>query len=513
MLSPLRFEAEPPVQPPAPNRMDVACFVGFIRLRAGASSSALDRWLTEQGWLQTTGGLRMPYARASASAYLDVPIPIERWAVFDRLFAWDERPMEGSDGFATTYLGAAVRSFFAEGGRRCYVVRAGDDWPAPSAASAESEADRAAARLARLRALVPGYPASLSASPSDRTTWHGVGHVFGLPDVSFLCCPDLPDIVRGAATPPDLRVSLPPVSEQFVECTSTDVVDDDDAAHRYHAPRSDDAGYDAWRRTVGIVRNALVAGRCETQFIATVPIPEPGSPVARDLGGVLGDDVILRATSNAARVSSFVQLVYPWAVTRGSRGLPEGMEPSEGVLTGVLARNALLNGTFHSAAGQPLGTVDAVLPAISANESGERVSLLGQTARGMEVLTDVTASETAQYRPGGIHRLISSIVRAARRVGEDAVFEASGEALWAGVRTRIEQVLLSLWNNGGLRGAKSTDAFDVRCDRSTMTQADLDAGRAVATVRVDPAAPIESITVVLALDAAGVTSLATTEAA
>src|SRR4051812_3115533 len=108
---PLRFETEPPVEAPAPNRMDVACFVGFVRPRPGATSAAIQRWLVENGWLQTPGGVRMPYARSTAGAYLDVPIPIERWAVFDRLFAWDERPMEGSDALATTYLGSAVRSF------------------------------------------------------------------------------------------------------------------------------------------------------------------------------------------------------------------------------------------------------------------------------------------------------------------------------------------------------------------------------------------------------------------
>jgi len=43
----------------------------------------------------------------------------------------------------------------------------------------------------------------------------------------------------------------------------------------------------------------------------------------------------------------------------------------------------------------------------------------------------------------------------------------------------------------------------VRCDRSTMTQADLDAGRLVAKISVLPAAAIERITVVLALSSAG----------
>jgi phage tail sheath protein FI len=213
-------------------------------------------------------------------------------------------------------------------------------------------------------------------------------------------------------------------------------------------------------------------------------------------------------------VSSFVQVAFPWIATQGSRGLPEGLEPADGVLTGVLARNALLRGTFRSTAGLQLTTVTDVQPPLSSHTLlGGRVALLGPTPRGLQVLTDVTASGSAQYRPGGVHRLLSSIVRAARRVGEDAVFEASNEALWSGIQNRLEQVLFGLWQSGGLRGERQSDAFSVRCDRSTMTQADLDAGRAIAVVQIAPASPIENITVVLALEAGGITSLTTTAAA
>jgi phage tail sheath protein FI len=214
-----------------------------------------------------------------------------------------------------------------------------------------------------------------------------------------------------------------------------------------------------------------------------------------------------------------VQLAYPWARTRGAGALPEGLESPDGVLAGVLARNALERGTFRSAAGQPLGSVVDVHPLLPQQElvaapaprhrSGgtrtvaERVSLLGRTPRGMQLLSDVTASGAEHFRPASVHRLVSAVVRAARRVGEDAVFDSSGERMWASVAARIEGVLLALWSDGALRGATPAAAFDVRCDRTTMTQADLDAGRAIAIVRFDPAAPIERITVVLALDAAG----------
>ena len=517
---PLVFQTELPVEPPAPNRMDVACFVGFVRPRGGGpagavTSPAIQDWLRTQGWLQDPFGLKMPYARGTAATYLDVPIPIASWTVFDRLFAWDARAMEGSDALATTYLGAAVRSFFAEGGQRCYVVRAGDDWPVPAGITVESAATIDATRAARLEALVPGYPGSLTASPADRTSWHGVGHVFGLPDVSFVCCPDLADILRAPATPPVLRVTLPSAPEQFLACSDADLVKDDDPAVRYEAPRAGESEFAAWHRVLEIVRNALVATRTQTQFVATVPMPVTGSSNERTLRDVLQDFLPERNLTGTygPRVSSFVQFAFPWAVTRGSRGLPEGLEPAEGAFTGVLARNALVRGTFRSAAGLTFTSVEDAQPALSPNEVGDRVSLFGLTPRGMQVLTDVTASGADQFQPAGLHRLVSSIVRAARRIGEDAVFDASGEQLWAGIRTRIEAVLLALWRDGALRGATPADAFDVRCDRSTMTQLDLDAGRAVAVVRFDPAAPIDSITVVLALDAAGSASLATTEAA
>lgn len=85
-----RFETlSPPLTEWLP-RMDVACFVGF-----------------------------------AASGPLDVPVVVESAAHFVALYgadaplAWDEA--RGEQAYA--YLAPAVRSFFANGGRRCWVVR------------------------------------------------------------------------------------------------------------------------------------------------------------------------------------------------------------------------------------------------------------------------------------------------------------------------------------------------------------------------------------------------------
>jgi phage tail sheath protein FI len=81
------------------------------------------------------------------------------------------------------------------------------------------------------------------------------------------------------------------------------------------------------------------------------------------------------------------------------------------------------------------------------------------------------------------------------------MFEANGPQLWARVKRSIEDLLTDFWREGGLRGASTADAFDVRCDRSTMTQNDIDNGRIIAQIAVVPAAAVERMVVVLALDA------------
>ncbi len=42
------------------------------------------------------------------------------------------------------------------------------------------------------------------------------------------------------------------------------------------------------------------------------------------------------------------------------------------------------------------------------------------------------------------------------------------------------------WRNGALLGAKPEEAYFVRCDRTTMTQNDLDNGRLICLIGVAP---------------------------
>ena len=71
------------------------------------------------------------------------------------------------------------------------------------------------------------------------------------------------------------------------------------------------------------------------------------------------------------------------------------------------------------------------------------------------------------------------------------------------LRASLAGLLLGLWADGALAGESAADAFEVRCDRSTMTQADLDQGRVICRVTFTAASPIVHITVVFAMDEGG----------
>ena len=507
----------------SPYRADVALFVGFVdrrrRVHAGETPPGdvvqaivptggrggdpqLYRWMVREGWAR--GDETVDRANG-LDELLNVPVPIDSFDKFDRLFAWDQRPWTDDDR-CDTYFGAAVRSFFVQGGRLCYVARVGVPWQVPLTPD-QATAD-VAQRAARLAQLVPAErdPAG------ERASWKGVWLVHGLPEISFIALPDLPDIVR-APVAADRALPPPPALEVgFVECSDPPGRPVEDLRIReLRAPTADDAAFAAWTAALQPLAGELERVRAsaslrEVQLVAAIPRPDDDR-VGADLLRYLTGDVPrgLDATLEAGGISTaFLQLAYPWLVTTSSQRLPGGVEPPDGALCGVLARNALERGTYRSAGGRAL--VDAVdaLPLLPARDVadpsnlgtlGGRVTLLGRAPGGIEVLSDVTTSKDPTFRLAHANRAMSALVRALRVIGEGVAFAPNSPATWAELRARATDVLRQFWRAGALRGTDERDAFDVRCDRTTTSQADLDDGRVIVEVTVALALSIQRIDV------------------
>jgi malectin (di-glucose binding ER protein) len=73
------------------------------------------------------------------------------------------------------------------------------------------------------------------------------------------------------------------------------------------------------------------------------------------------------------------------------------------------------------------------------------------------------------------------------------VFEPNGEPLWNKVSRSISDFLLKEWQSGALVGNKPEEAYFVKCDRSTMTQGDIDNGRLIILIGVAMLRPAEFV--------------------
>jgi hypothetical protein len=78
--------------------------------------------------------------------------------------------------------------------------------------------------------------------------------------------------------------------------------------------------------------------------------------------------------------------------------------------------------------------------------------------------------------------VVASLEAELRRSLEWVVFEINNETLWSRIRSAITNFLHDKWIAGVLVGAQPDNAFYVKVDPSTMTQADIDAGHVVIVI-------------------------------
>ena len=90
-------------------------------------------------------------------------------------------------------------------------------------------------------------------------------------------------------------------------------------------------------------------------------------------------------------------------------------------------------------------------------------------------------------------RYFSYLEHSIDRSTQWAMFEPNGEPLWANIRETVSDFLYNEWVSGALLGSSTKEAFFVRCDRSTMTQNDLDNGRLICLVGVAALKPAEFV--------------------
>ena len=113
--------------------------------------------------------------------------------------------------------------------------------------------------------------------------------------------------------------------------------------------------------------------------------------------------------------------------------------------------------------------------------------------RGNRVWGARTVSSDASWKYINVRRLFIFVEESIDEGTQWVVFEPNDEPLWARVRQTITNFLTTVWRSGALEGTKPDEAFFVKCDRTTMTQDDIDNGRLICVIGIAPVKPAEFV--------------------
>ena len=203
--------------------------------------------------------------------------------------------------------------------------------------------------------------------------------------------------------------------------------------------------------------------------------------------------------------TSYAALYYPWMEILDPTAKPDPgaatatlQLPPSGFTAGVFARSDVDRGV-HKA---PANEVVLGITKFKQNVTFDRQSVLNPEGinalrffegRANRIWGARTMSSDPEWKYVNVRRLFLFLEHSIDRSTQWAVFEPNNERLWASIRQSIEDFLVNVWRTGALMGTKPEEAFFVRCDRTTMTQNDLDNGRMICLIGVAPTYPAEFV--------------------
>ncbi len=189
---------------------------------------------------------------------------------------------------------------------------------------------------------------------------------------------------------------------------------------------------------------------------------------------------------------------YPWVTIQDPlTGASLDLPPS-GFVAGVYAGNDLTRGVSKAPANEVINLAIG-LQTILDDAQQDTLNPLGINTlrffpgRGYRVWGARTISSDPEWKYVATRRYLIYLEHSIQDGTQWVVFEPNGEPLWATVRKTVSDFLFNEWRSGALMGNKAEEAFFVKCDRSTMTQDDIDNGRLIVLIGVAAVRPAEFV--------------------
>lgn len=213
---------------------------------------------------------------------------------------------------------------------------------------------------------------------------------------------------------------------------------------------------------------------------------------------------VIASKASDAFDTAFAALYYPWIRVDDPLLLTDVVRsiPPSGHIAGVYAGTDRRRGVHKPPANAIVeGARDVDFQAgdlIHGELNDEEINVIRPLAgRGIRVLGARTLSRDLLWRYVNVRRLVLMIEAAILSATQWTVFEPNNILLRREVDRVVRAFLEDLFQRGMLDGATSEDAYTVRCDDSTNPREQIDQGRMLCTVGLQPPLPAEFVVVVL----------------
>jgi hypothetical protein len=407
-----------------------------------------------------------------------------------------------------TLLGPAVRAYFANGGRRCWI------------ATVRRPRFEDAEELARVLDDMVGL---MGSSEREAT---GLERLLMVPEVTIV---DAPDLYARRIDRTPRTVVLPPRDREacFIPCT--DILEGEIQTATSHIPAWQpiftstpvyDPGPPEALSQVFETQRRLVARTVPERWRAMVLLSVPlmpdvatgrhGLPTGRDGAAWIGqfDRLVKEAGFAETDEMACGALYWPWALYQEQVGAPVLEMPPSAYAAGIVARRDLARGPQISPANETLKQVvglgaaldDAVhgrLYVPDPDDDGLEVPsvnvLRAFPGYGIQLWGARTLSTDTWLRYIAVRRTLTAIELRMKAALDLLVFEPNTPTLWLQITQTAFSVLMPLFESGALRGERPEEAFYVRCDGTVNPPEAIAAGQLLVEVGVAVAAPAEFI--------------------
>ncbi len=223
--------------------------------------------------------------------------------------------------------------------------------------------------------------------------------------------------------------------------------------------------------------------------------------------GLTPNQVVGWADSLRSEAGQYGGLYYPWIYVPDplkSPGQSIFDVPASGHCAGMTARVDLSAGVHKPPANERLE--DAVAPILDVdgpihgmlNDAG--VNLIraypkrGVRVAGARTLVDY-APDHRVWQFVNVRRLLLMIEHSIVRSTQWVVFEPNRPDRWRAIDRVVRNFLDGLWRAGKLDGASATQAYSVVCDETSNPPEEIDLGKMICVIGVQPPKPAEFVVV------------------